>query len=1082
MKFLVLRFCHGFGISIIAVVGAVSVSAQTASSFYAFKGGSNGDGEQPTVLIQAQDGNFYGITAYGGNATGCTDDQGNTTGCGTIFRISTSGSETVLYKFSGAVGGTAPTADGGIPSSLIQGPDGNLYGTTLIGGLAQSPSLSCVDSSGATAPCCVDSSDPPNAVGCGTIFEFSPTQAASITPKILYTFSGTTDGGSPGNLTLGAASSGTPVIYGSTLSCSNCHFTESSGDFDPNGGSIFSFTPPASAGSTVTISPIVTFSTDTAAFPKLGSNANLAFPNSLIQWDQTTLYGTTQMGGSTDTGGNAVCQSEFGCGGAFRLELATTTSSTPTLLDLCNFGDLIDAPASPAPSCSSAVMPQSASQAEPASRPGKPSPQTIVAQSGRRFPTGGTPWGFSVLPIALAMDSNGNIYGTTPPGCVDSNYALPYTPDSNCAADHATDFSNGEVDSVQSTIFQLSPPSETSNSAGDLSFLYTFSGNGSSATTPPSDGGGAIAGLTLATDSNLYGLSGNGASSFYGLSGTAALSSELFELPAQNGSLPNPVQSGGLPISLGFSYSPNWMIEGSDGNFYGTSSTAIPTFSCGYLCVYFGSIFEVAPSPSLNPPVELSFNSPQINLNSSATLTWTVPNAFSLTSQQCYAFVESAANATTAGENWTSPLSGAVADSAFTGSTTIKPTAAGTYVFAVTCGGTVTGSAMLVVVTAPTVTVAPATSSITTTQPLNVMVAVAGTPTPTGTVTLSGGNYTSAVTALSSGSATITIPADTLAAGSYTFTATYTPDSGSSSTYGSASGTASSPVTVSVATPTVTVTPGASGIGTTQPLSVAVAVSGGSGSPTPTGSVTLSGGGYTSSAVPLSSGNATFNIAGGTLSTGSYTFEAAYAPDTNSSSTYGSASGTASTTVSVTTPTYAMSATALSVAPGGSGSSTITVNSSNGYAGTITLSCSVTAQPAGATDIPTCTGNQLTMNSTATSGTVAVTINTTAATAKLERPDQKTGGSWRGFGGAAFAIVVLMWGPWRSRRWIAILGVLIGCLLAANLTACGGGNSNGPTQTSNPGTTAGSYTITINATGNDASKTTATTSFTLTVT
>ena len=143
------------------------------------------------------------------------------------------------------------------------------------------------------------------------------------------------------------------------------------------------------------------------------------------------------------------------------------------------------------------------------------------------------------------------------------------------------------------------------------------------------------------------------------------------------------------------------------------------------------------------------------------------------------------------------------------------------------------------------------------------MSAGSGNPAPTGTVVLSGGGYTSAATTLSSGSATINIPSDTLSTGNYTFQANYTPDSNSSGIYNSASGTASSQVTVSTATPTVTVTPSPSSITTTQALSVTVAVSGGLGNLTPTGSVTLSGGGYTSAATTLSGGSATINVPAG---------------------------------------------------------------------------------------------------------------------------------------------------------------------------------------------------------------------------
>ena len=74
-------------------------------------------------LVQARDGNFYGTTAYGGNTTGhCIAG-----GCGTVFKLTPSGTETVLHRFTAtALDGEYPEGDG-----LVQAPDGSLYGTTL---------------------------------------------------------------------------------------------------------------------------------------------------------------------------------------------------------------------------------------------------------------------------------------------------------------------------------------------------------------------------------------------------------------------------------------------------------------------------------------------------------------------------------------------------------------------------------------------------------------------------------------------------------------------------------------------------------------------------------------------------------------------------------------------------------------------------------------------------------------------------------------------------------------------------------------------------------------------------------------
>ncbi|MGA3161654.1 MAG: FG-GAP-like repeat-containing protein [Terracidiphilus sp.] len=208
---------------------------------------------------------------------------------------------------------------------------------------------------------------------------------------------------------------------------------------------------------------------------------------------------------------------------------------------------------------------------------------------------------------------------------------------------------------------------------------------------------------------------------------------------------------------------------------------------------------------------------------------------------------------------------------------------------------------------APTVSVKPGSYSMTTAQPLSVTVTVAGvagSPVPSGWITLNCGTYASSSVAMSGGSATISIPANSLAAGNDTLTATYSPDTAGAANFSSASGTSAAVVvTQGISTPTVTVSPSSSNITTAQALSVSVYVSGGSSNPTPTGSVTLSGGGYTSTGTALSSGSATINIPAGSLAAGSDTLTASYTPDSNSASVYYSATGTSSAvTVSLVNP------------------------------------------------------------------------------------------------------------------------------------------------------------------------------------
>src|ERR1017187_7875447 len=82
------------------------------------------DGVTPMAgLVQGTDGNFYGTTIYGGPNTNCQH------GCGTVFRISPSGSYTSLFSFGSSSVGQWPYG------GLVQGSDGNFYGTTRQGGL-----------------------------------------------------------------------------------------------------------------------------------------------------------------------------------------------------------------------------------------------------------------------------------------------------------------------------------------------------------------------------------------------------------------------------------------------------------------------------------------------------------------------------------------------------------------------------------------------------------------------------------------------------------------------------------------------------------------------------------------------------------------------------------------------------------------------------------------------------------------------------------------------------------------------------------------------------------------------------------
>ncbi|HXJ96262.1 MAG TPA: choice-of-anchor tandem repeat GloVer-containing protein [Terriglobia bacterium] len=134
------------------------------------------DGGIPlSTLIQATDGNFYGVGQLGGAYFD-----------GTVFKITPSGDFTTLHSFDGT--------DGSVPVGGLVEAYGAFYGTTSQGG------------TGANCP-------PTGNAGCGTVFKIAP----DGTLTTLYNFCSQTDC-SDGNFPQGALAQGTDGnFYGSTV-------------------------------------------------------------------------------------------------------------------------------------------------------------------------------------------------------------------------------------------------------------------------------------------------------------------------------------------------------------------------------------------------------------------------------------------------------------------------------------------------------------------------------------------------------------------------------------------------------------------------------------------------------------------------------------------------------------------------------------------------------------------------------------------------------------------------------------------------------------------------------------------------
>jgi uncharacterized repeat protein (TIGR03803 family) len=203
-------------------------------------------GKLPTSgLILSVSGNFYGTTAAGGDG-----------GHGTVFKLDMTGKETVLYKFAAGLDGRSPQA------SVIPDAAGNLYGTTFGGG-------------GRTCH-----------AGCGTIFKLDKNGSE----RVLYRFTGGTDGAEPyaGLLRDSAGNLYGTAIFGGDLPCK----------FGFGCGTVFKL------DTTGTFTALHTFTG--------GADGSVPF-SSLIKDAAGNLYGTAEFGGDLS------CQAAVGCGTVFKI-------------------------------------------------------------------------------------------------------------------------------------------------------------------------------------------------------------------------------------------------------------------------------------------------------------------------------------------------------------------------------------------------------------------------------------------------------------------------------------------------------------------------------------------------------------------------------------------------------------------------------------------------------------------------------------------------------------------------------------------------------------------------------------------
>jgi uncharacterized repeat protein (TIGR03803 family) len=238
-------------------------AAQTFKTIHAFRGYLD-DGSYPYYggVTVGSGGVLYGTTLLGGSANQ-----------GTVFSLTPPASPggpwtEAVYSFPGGGHGAHPYG------GLAIGKSGVLYGVTGRGGAS-------------TTAC--GTTSPPN--GCGTVFSLTPptSPGGAWTEKVLYSFSGGSDGAFPvAGLTIGAGG----VLYGTTTNGGAS--TTVCGVGPPSGcGTVFSLTPPSLPGGAWTQSVLYSFTDSPDGASPV---ANVVIGSGGV------LYGTTPSGGPLNQG------------------------------------------------------------------------------------------------------------------------------------------------------------------------------------------------------------------------------------------------------------------------------------------------------------------------------------------------------------------------------------------------------------------------------------------------------------------------------------------------------------------------------------------------------------------------------------------------------------------------------------------------------------------------------------------------------------------------------------------------------------------------------------------------------------
>lgn len=307
------------------------------SVLYGFTG--TPDGQSPQAALTNMNGTSYGTTAAGGT--------GGTNGNGTVFTSTPSGGESVLYRFTGAAYG-----DGAAPEAALTNVGGTLYGTTQIGGPQNIGTVFKITTSGTETVLHSFTNTPDGAYPVGSLINVGGTLygetaqggannygavykikcRTTCTESVLYNFAGGSDGEYPyagltnvnGTLYGTTAGSGSNYSYGTVfkLTTSGTETVLHSFAGAPDGqtpqanlirvgSSLYGTTYEGGADNLGTVFKVTTSGTESVLYSFVGGTDG-AYPLTagLINVNGA-IFGTTSEGGDTACGNGTGCGTVF---------------------------------------------------------------------------------------------------------------------------------------------------------------------------------------------------------------------------------------------------------------------------------------------------------------------------------------------------------------------------------------------------------------------------------------------------------------------------------------------------------------------------------------------------------------------------------------------------------------------------------------------------------------------------------------------------------------------------------------------------------------------------------------------------